>query len=131
MDNVFDFTIHYWIGRSNKAANALSRHLHDDDSKIEIGSDSDEVGVILCSSGCEVVNSYLDTTKIPDDLKKEALSISCAIQPILEEKDAEEIEGMLNSVSVLDQVTPEDVAEEQKKDPILQLVCLYVAAGKN
>ena len=35
---------------------------------------------------------------------------------------------MLNSVSVLNQVTHEDMAEEQKKDPILRLVCPYVTA---
>ena len=71
-----------------------------------------------------MVNSYLDTPKVPDDLKKEALSISCMIQPVIERKDAEEIEGMLNSVSVLKQVTPEVMAEEQKKDTILGCLSL-------
>ena len=33
---------------------------------------------------------------------------------------------MLNSVSVFNQVTPEDMLEEQKKDPILRLICLYI-----
>ena len=108
----------------------MSRHPHDDDSKIDSSSDSDEVEVISYSSVCGVVDSYLDTTKIPDDLKKEALSINCAIQPIIEEEDAEEIKGMLISVSVLNQVTPEDMVEEQKKDRILRLVCPYVTAGE-
>ena len=48
------------------------------------------------------------------------------VESIVEEQDAEEIQGMLNSVSVLNQVTPEDMAEEQKKDPICGLVCPYV-----
>ena len=48
----------------------------------------------------------------------------------MEEEDAEEIKGMLNSVSVLNQVTPEDMEEEQKKNPILSLVCQYVIAGE-
>ena len=109
---MFDFTIHYQTRRSNKVTNALSRCPHDDDSKIETELDSDEAEVISCSSVCEVVDSYLDTTKIPDDLKKEVLSLSCAIQTIIEEKDAEEMEGMLNSVSVLNQVTPKDMVEE-------------------
>ena len=43
-------------------------------------------------------------------------------------EDAEEIQGMVNSVSVLNQVTPEDMAEEQKRDLILGLVCPYVTA---
>ena len=37
---------------------------------------------------------------------------------------------MLNAVSVLNQVTPEDMAEEQNKDPILRLLCLYITAGE-
>ena len=98
--------------------------------KSESGSDCNEVEVISYSLICEVVDEYLNTTKVPDDLKKEALSISCAIQSIVEEEDAEEIQGMLNSVSVLNQVTPEDMAEEQKRDPILGLVCQYVTAGE-
>ena len=52
------------------------------------------------------------------------------IQPIMEEEDAEEIQWMLNSVSVLNQVTPEDMAEELKRDSILGLVCQYLTAGE-
>ena len=94
--------IYYQTGKSNKAANALSGYpYNDENSEIESGSDCDEVEVISYSSVCKVVDTYLDTTKVPDDLKKEELSISCAIQPVFEEEDAEEIQGMLNSVSVL------------------------------
>ena len=75
-----------------------------------------------------MVDEYLNTTKVPDDLKKEAQSISCMIQLIMEEEDTDEIQGMLISVSVLNQVTPEDMAEEQKRDSILGLVCQYVTA---
>ena len=128
---LFDFTIHYQTGRSNKAANALSRHPHtEEETKIERGSDCNEVEVISYSLICEVVDKYLNTTKVPDDLKKEALSISCVVQSIVEEEDAEEIQGVLSSVSVLNQVTPKDMAEEQKRDTILRLVCPYVTAGE-
>ena len=48
----------------------------------------------------------------------------------MEEEDAEEIKGMLNSVSILNQVKHENMAEEKKKDPILSLVCQYVTARK-
>ena len=92
----------------------------------ERGSDCNEIEVISYSLVCEVVDEYLNTTKVPDDLKKEALSISCTIQPIIEEEDTEEIQGMFNSVSVLNQVTPEDLVEEQKRDPILGLVYQYI-----
>ena len=59
--------------------------------------------VISYSSIYEVVDEYLNTTKVPDDLKKEALSISCTVQSIVEEEDEEEIQGMVNFVSVLNQ----------------------------
>ena len=42
--------------------------------KRESGSDCNEVEVILHSLVCEVVDGYPDTTKVADDLKKEALS---------------------------------------------------------
>ena len=35
---------------------------------------------------------------------------------------------MLNSVSVSNQVTPEHMVEEQKRDPTLGLVCQYITA---
>ena len=54
---LFDFIIHYQTGGCNKAANALSRHPNDDDTKIESDSDSDEVEVILYSPVCEMGDS--------------------------------------------------------------------------
>ena len=87
------------------------------------GSDCSEVEVISYSLVCEVVNEYLNTTKVPDDLKKEALSISCTIQPIMEEENAEEIQAMLNSMSVLNQVSPEDMAEERSYPWIGLSIC--------
>ena len=128
---LFDFTIHYQTGRSNRATDALSRHLHtEEEMNRESGSDCDEAEVNSYSSICEVVDKYLNSTKVPDDLKKEALSIGCDIQQNMKEEDADEIQGMLNSMSVLNQVTPEDMAEEQKRDPILGLVYQYVTAGE-
>ena len=38
----------------------------------------------------------------------------------------QEIEGMLNAVSVLNQIAPEDIVEEWKKDPIFSVFCPYV-----
>ena len=77
-----------------------------------------------------MVDLYLDTTKSPDDLNKEACSISCVVKSIVVEENAEEIEGMLSALSLLNQVTLEDMAEEKRKDPILRLVCLNITAGE-
>ena len=50
------------------------------------------------------------------------------VQTFVEEEEAGELQGMLNSVPVLNQVTHEDMAEEQKRDPILGLVCPCLTA---
>ena len=52
-------------------------------------------------------------------------------QSIFEEEDVEEIKGVLNAVSAFDQVTPEDMAREQCKDPILGIVCPYITVREN
>ena len=112
---LFAFPINYQTGRSYKAADVWSRHSHtEEETKIERGSDCNEVKVISYSLICEVVDEFINTTKVPDDLKKETLSISCTVQSIVKEEDVEEIQGMLNSVSVLNQVIPEDMLEEQR-----------------
>ena len=63
-------------------------------------------------------------------LKRKHYQLAVHIQLFMEEEDVEEIQGMLNSVSVLNQVTSEDMAEEQKRDSILVSVCQYVTAGE-
>ena len=84
--SLFNFTIHYQTGRSDRADDAPSRHSHNEDSSTKSDSDSDEIEVISYSSVCEVVDLYLETTKITDALKKEVLSISCAVQSLIEER---------------------------------------------
>ena len=52
------------LARSNKAANALSRHPHtEEETKSERGSDCNEVEVISYSSICQVVDEYHQGTR--------------------------------------------------------------------
>ena len=63
------------------------RHPHtEEETKNERGSNHDEVEVISYLSVCEVVDEYLDISKVPDDLKKEALSISCMANLLLRKR---------------------------------------------
>ena len=105
---LFDFVIKYQTGRSNRAADALSRHPFNpscDDSFTECEANSDECEVISYSSVCEAVDLCLNSTKIPEDLKQGVQDISCAI---LEEEDMNEdkIICSLNAVSTFEHVTP-------------------------
>ena len=49
----------------------------------------------------------------------------------MEEEDAEDIQGMLNSVSVLNQVTPEEMAEERFYPWISFSICYSQRKIKN
>ena len=77
---------------------------------------------------CEAVDLCLNSIKIPKDLKQEVQNISYAI---MEEEDINEnkIVSSLNAASTFEHVTPEQMAEEQQKDPTLELVYQLVTTG--
>ena len=85
---------------------------------------------------CEALDQCLNGSKIPEVLKQEAQDISCAVQSIVEEEDKEyeeelkEIVSKVNAVSIFGKVSPEEMKEEQQKDPILRLVYKQVTASE-
>ena len=129
---LFDFVIKYQTGQSNRATDALSHCPFNpscDESFSESKANSDECEVISYSSVCEAVDLCLNSTKIPKDLKQGVQDISCAI---MEEEDMNEdkIVCSLNAVSTFEHITPKQMAEEQQKDPTLELVYQLVTAGE-
>ena len=146
---LFDFTIKYQTGHSNRAADTLSPHPFNPSCNFDTEStDSDEVEVISYSATCnevgtipylvvrEALDKSLNGSKIPEVLKQEAQDISCAVQSIVEEEyeqyeeELKEIVSKVNAVSVFGKVSPEEMKEEQQKDPILGLVYKQVTASK-
>ena len=143
---LFNFTIKYWTGCSNRAADALSCHPFNPSCNFESEStDSNEVDVISYSATCdgvktipyslvcEGVDQCLNGSKIPEVLKQEAQEISCAVQSIVEEEYKQEIDEIVSEVDavcIFDKVTPGEMKEEQQKDLILKLVYKQVTAGK-
>ena len=146
---LFNFTIKYQTGLSNRATDALSHHPFNPSCDVDSEStDSDEVEVISYSATCnevetipysvvcEALDQCLNGSKIPEVLTQEAQDISCAVQTIVEEEDKlyeeelKEVVSKVNAVSVFGNVSLEDMKEDQQKDPILGLVYKYVTAGK-
>ena len=78
---------------------------------------------------CEAVDLCLNSTKIPKDLKQEVQNISCAIMEG-EDMNENKIVSSLNAVSTFEHVTQKQMAEEQQKDPTLELVYQLVTAGE-
>ena len=146
---LFDFTIKYRKGHSNRATDALSCHPFNPSCDVDAEStDSDEVEVISYSATCnevetipysvvcEALHQCLNGSKIPEVLKQEAQDISCVVQSIVEEEDKQneeelkEIVSEVNAVSVFGKVSSEEMKEEQQKDLILGLVYKYVTASE-
>ena len=143
---LFDFTIKYQTGHSNRAADALSHCPFNPSCNFKSEStDSNEVDVISYSATCdgvetipyslvcEALDQCLNGSKIPEVLKQEAQEISCAVQSIVEEEYKQEINEIVSevdAVSVFGKVTPEEMKEEQQKDLILKLVYKQVTAGE-
>ena len=143
---MFNFTIKYQKDHSNRAADTLSHCPFNPSCNFESESiDSDEVEVISYSATCdgvetipyllvcEALDQCLNGSKFPEVLKQEAQEISCAVQSIVEEEDKQEIDKIVSevdAVSVFGKVTPEEMKEEQQKEPILKLVYKQVTAGK-
>ena len=146
---LFNFTIKFQTGHSNRAADAVSHHPFNPSCDFDSEStDSNEVEVISYSATCngvetipyllvcEALDQCLNGSKIPEVLKQEAQNISCAMQSIVEEEyeqyeeEIKEIVSKVNAVSVFGKVSPEEMKEEQQKDPILRLVYKQVTAGE-
>ena len=146
---MFDFTIKYQTGHSNRAADALSCHPFNPSCDFDTEStDSNEVEVISYSATCnevetipyslicEALDQCLNGSKIPEVLKQEAQDISGVVQSIVEEEyeqyeeELKEIVSEVNAVSIFGKVSPEEMKEEQQKDPILRLVYKQVTASE-
>ena len=69
---LFNFTIKYRTGHSNKATDALSHCPFKPSCNFQSETDSDEVEVLSYSSMCEAIDQCLNSSKIPEDLKQEA-----------------------------------------------------------
>ena len=142
---MFDFTIKYQTGHSNRATDALSCHPFNpscdskskltDSNEVEVISYSatcDEVETISYSRVCEALDQCLNGPKIPENLKQEVQEISCAVQSIVEEEDKQEIDkivSIVDAVFIFGKVSPEEM-EKQQKDPVLELVYKQVTVGE-
>ena len=129
---LFNFTIKYQTGHSNRATDALSHRPFNPSCDVDSEStDSDEVEVISYSATsnevetipysvvCEALDQCLNDSKIPEVLKQEAQDISCVVQTIVEEEDKlykeelKKVVSKVNAVSVFGNVSLEDMKEEQ------------------
>ena len=122
---LFDFEIKYRAGKSNQAADALSRQPENPNSSSESSDDEEEWDTISYEMVCQILDHHLDSTKLPYHVKHEVQT------NITEVDEANKSEGFkstniinmqLKEVKIFNSIQPEQMAELQKKDPQLSLV---------
>ena len=69
---LFDFEIKYRAGKSNQAADTLSRHPSNPDSPSESSDDDEEWETVSYGMVCQIIDHHLGSSKLPYHLRYEA-----------------------------------------------------------
>ena len=68
---LFNFDIKYHAGKSNQAADALSQQPENPNSSSESSDEEEEWETISYEMVCQILDHYLDSTKLPYNVKYE------------------------------------------------------------
>ena len=127
---LFDFNIKYRVGKSNQAADTLSRWPVNPDSASESSGDKVEWEAISYEMVCQILDYHPDSHKIPCNIKHEVQVSTADVSKANSSigiKSSNVVDIQLNEVKLFHSITPSKMAEYQKRCNHLSVVYKYVA----
>ena len=127
---LFDFELKYRAGKSNQAADALSRWPVNPDSALESSEGEEEWEAISYEMVCQILDYHLNSTKIPCHIKHE-VQVSTAdvseANSAIGIKSPNVVDMQLNEVKLFCSITPSKMAGLQKRCNQLSVIYEYIA----
>ena len=129
---LFDFDLKYHAGKSNQAADALSRCPVNPDSSTESSDDEEEWEIITYETVCQILDYHLGSSKLPCHLKHEVQTNITDVEMAnksLGLKSSNVVDIQLRQVKIFNSIMPKEMVELQKKDNQLSTVYECVATN--